>query len=216
METQNETSSLLALRELRASDQRRQREAEQARARQERLAREDAERQAAEAYERAQSTRLGRELEVARTEIARLRGELEQACLARSEVALPSVMNRARTFGWLGICAGATMLVGALALWAAMQPRARPPALAGMTTRPAPCPQQAPAASVAREPQPTPTVASAAPAPGKRTPKSRPPRPRRPPASHVPAVVCDGTDPLCGLPSGLSDDLGKPRGRRDR
>jgi hypothetical protein len=218
METQNASSSLIALRELREGDKRRQREAEQARAKAERemLICENTERQAAEAFERAQSTRLGRELDAARTEIAHLRGELEQSYRARFEAAPPPRGNRGRTVGWLGLSAGATMLVGALALSAAMQPAAKPTSLAAMAPRPAAaCPELPVVAPTAPEPSPTPTAAS--PAPGRK----RPARVRHPPSSRErgkpsATTVCDGTDPLCGLPSGLSDDLDSKRGKRSR
>jgi colicin import membrane protein len=220
MQTQNESSSLVALRELRESDKRRRREAEQAkataeqarlaaaaaRAREERLAREEADRKAA----LAESTRLGRELAAARAEAASLRSELERVNRAPVLIAAPPA-SRARTAAWLGLSAGATMLVGALALAAAMQPSPPPAPLAERTPQPVlACPDRAPVPPLATVSHPAPPSASIAPVPGKR----RPPLPTHQQGKPTAKVVCDGTDPLCGIDPKLSDDLGKQRRKR--
>jgi dTMP kinase len=216
----NEASSLVALRELREMEKRRLDEAGAARARAERERREqeqarrradeerrtrEAEQQAIQARLAADVARLHGDLELARAEAARWRDELE---LAR--VASPPAGSRSphRWFGWLGLSAGASMLVGALALTAAM----RPPPAPRLTVE-APrvvCPEPQPAA---RAPEP-PVVPPTAPPPVvKPSSRARPPAPTRPPAGKPPAIVCDGRDPLCGLPIGTIDDVGQPRGK---
>jgi peptidoglycan DL-endopeptidase CwlO len=241
MPNRNENSSLVALRGLREMESRRVREEEQAkadkerwereqarlRAEQERLARQSAEREAARAREAAEAARLRRELDGAQSEIADLRGQLERARanLAQAQLAvaapLPPVMApaRSRTFGWLGLTAGATMLVGALALSAAMRPRdgravsvtipARStPACSGTRSLDPPEPQQTPAASPRIVPSPPP----------KFTPRPRPSPPGRPRGNGKPPSTntCDGTDPLCGIDPGVIDDVGKNRRKGDR
>ena len=98
-------STLVALRELRDMERRRIHEAEPAqaiaekerregeearmRAEAERLARQEAERQAAQVREMAESLRLRRELDGARSEIAALRGQLDRANLAQAQYSAP-------------------------------------------------------------------------------------------------------------------------------
>ena len=235
MQTQTDDSSLHALRELREIERRRLREAEQtraktekerlekavaqARAREERLARESAERQAAEALERAQTMRLGRELESARSEIAHLRGEIERTHLAQAQVeaARPPAANRARSLGWLGITAGATMLVGALALTAAMRPNDRPRSLAEIAARPEPlCPARETPDPLGIEPKPAAPTANVDHAPAKVAPRSHLPASGHPRGKGKTLVsgTCDGTDPLCGIDPSVIDDVGKKRGKR--
>jgi hypothetical protein len=234
MQTQNENSSLKALRGLHEIEKRRQREAEQARAKAEkdrlaraeaqvreaRLAREVAERQAAEAFERTQTARLGRELDTARAEIAHLRGELEKAFLAQSQTmaVVPATSRGVRTLSWLGITAGVTMLVGALALAAAMQPGDRPVATAVIATSTTKSPRvEAPVLSpIAAKPAP-----SIEPSPPKLAPRPRPATAKRPPrGGKVKSKVgptCDPMlDPLCGIDPNVSDEAGKRHSRRHR
>jgi len=234
MQTQNENSSLMALRRLHEIEDRRQREADQARAnaekdrlaraeaqvREDRLAREAAERQAAEAFERAQTTRLGRELDAARAEIVHLRGELEKAYLVQATAAAPAGSRGVRTLSWLGIAAGATMLVGALALAAAMQPDDRRVATAesvSTTLKASPRVEVPAPTPIAAEPTP-----SAEPAPPpKLAPRRRPAARRTPRAGNERPTVratrdCDPmSDPLCGLPV-VSDEATRRRGKRHR
>jgi len=229
MPSRNETSSLVALRELRdmerrrlaeaaearawAEKQRRDREEARRRAEEEERARREAERRAAEARETADSTRLRRDLDQARLEIAELLAQLERTSPSRAEWTPPPVRPpapvRARWFGWLGLSAGATMLVGALALTAAMRPRpARPASVEAPAIKcPAPRPDATPE---------LPPVTAVASAPMSPPPKVKP-RPRPAPRPHgggkpaAAAPICDGTDPLCGLPLGTLDDFGRKR-----
>jgi hypothetical protein len=232
---QNENSSLAALRGLREIEKHRQREAEQARAkaekerlaraearaREERLAKEQTERQAAEAHERAQSTRLGRELDTARTEIAHLRSELEKTILAHAQAAAaaPLASQRSRTASWLGITAGVTMLVGALALTAAMWSNGKPISVAAIETAPSrACPRPEVAVRPLLEEKPAVTTPSIEPSPPKSAPRPRPAATHRPGGKGKTSFngMCDGRDPLCGIDPGVSDEAGKSRGKRNR
>ena len=228
MPNRNEPSSLVALRELRDMERRRLAEAAQAhawaekerreraearqRAEEEQRDRQEAERRAAEAREAAESTRLRRDLDQARLEIAELLAQLERTSLARAEwtpppLPQPTAPAPSRWFGWLGLSAGASMLVGALALTAAMQPR--PTRAVSIETPVLKCPDPRPAAVT--EPPPSEAVPEPAPPPPPKV-KPRPrPSPRPPGAGKPPSSgpICDGTDPLCGLPLGALDDIGK-------
>jgi hypothetical protein len=238
MSNRNEASSLVALRELRDMERRRIHEAEQAqamvekerrereearlRAEAERLARQEAERQAAQAREMAESLRLRRELDGARSEIAALRGQLDRATLAQVQLAVAAPLPpmtapaRARPFAWLGLTAGATMLVGALALSAALRPR---DGRAVSVAIPAPSAPACPS-PVFPEPRPLPVTppAVAPPAARKLAPRPRPAPPVRPHESGKPPSTnrCDGTDPLCGIDLGAIDDVGKHRRKGDK
>jgi hypothetical protein len=233
MSNRNESSSLVALRELRNMERRRSQEEEQARAEQqrreqaqararaeaERLARQQAEHEAALAEKAAESQRLQRDLEGARQQIDYLRREMESAKLAHAQLAalsVPPAPLRPRPFAWLGLTAGASMLVGALALVLATRPPAGHPVSLDLPARPAP---SCPAPLATPEPRPAPTSQPAAvrppalrPAPRPRpAPTARPHNGSKPPSTPV----CDGTDPLCGLPLGKLDDLGKLRRKGD-
>jgi len=235
MPNRNEASSLQALRELRemerrrlaeatevrarAEAERRNREAARRRAEEEQRARHEAERRAAEGREAAESTRLRRDLDQARLEITKLLAELERASLGRAEGTPPPLPPpapaRSRWFGWLGLSAGASMLVGALALTAAMQPR--PPRAVSVETPSATCsdspPTAVPAPPSVAEAMPEPTVAPPPKVKPRPRPPARPPGAGKPPSS---GPVCDGTDPLCGLPLGTLDDVGKKRRNGER
>ena len=228
MPSRNEASSLVALRELRDMERRRLAEAAQAQAQAEKERREraearrraeeeerdrrDAERRAVEAREAAESTRLRRDLDQARLEIAELLAQLERTSLARAEwtppLPQPAPPTPSRWFGWLGLTAGASMLVGALALTAAMQPR--PTRVVSVETPVRRCPDPRPLAVT----EATPSEAAPAPPPPPKVkprprPSPRPPRDGKPPSL---GSLCDGPAPLCGLPSGVLDYIGrKPR-----
>ncbi len=233
MSCRNEPSSLVALRELRDMERQRfaQAEAARAQAEQERQAREEArqraeeeqrarqqaERRATEAREAAESTRLRRELEQARREIAELLARLERASLATDTGTPPPSVPlappvRGRWLSWLGLSAGASMLVGALALTAALAPR--PPRVSSLAA-PAPrCPDPLPAMVLPSAASPAvaePPAARPVKAPRPR-PSGRPHSGEKPPAGPV----CDGTDPLCGLPLGALDDFGKKRRNQEK
>ncbi len=114
--------------------------------------------------------------------------------------------------GWLGLTAGGTMLVGAVALWAAMRPAETPRLRAD--TVPCTCPDVCATSKPIEvgQPQPNPHP------PAKPTPRPRP-SVHRPKNSGEPSTAdCDGRDPLCGLDLGALDDIsGKPtRGGRQR
>jgi hypothetical protein len=226
MSSRNEASSLVALRELRDMERRRLAEAAQAQAQAEKERRERAEarrraeeeqrdrqevaRRAAEAHEAAESTRLRRDLDRARLEIAELLAQLERTSLARGEwtpppASLPTARAGSHWFSWLGLSAGATMLVGALALTAAMRPR--PTRAVSIETPVLKCPDPRPLAVTEAPPS---EAAPAPPPPPKVKPRPRP-SPRAPGAGKPPSsgLICDGTDPLCGLPLGVLDDIGK-------
>jgi hypothetical protein len=157
------------------------------------------------------------ELEAARSEIARLRGEIESAHRAREQATaarLPGT-KLASSASWLGITAGATLLLGALAITAATGPILQPRSLADGPASISPaCPATGAPADL--EANPTPPVASVGPAVPKNPPKSRPHATGRP-HGNVKAPVtapCDGTDPLCGIDPKVIDDVGKkPRKR---
>jgi hypothetical protein len=123
----------------------------------------------------------------------------------------PARLSLAQWCGWLGFSAGATMLVGALAIWAATGTQVRPKAPREMEVPIRS--QQAP--TIHAEPA---TPSSAPPKPEPRRPK--PVRPRQPPSVPViggGAVPCDGRDPLCGIDfSTVSDVGGKPHKPRPR
>jgi hypothetical protein len=218
----SETSSLLALRELRDTERRRLHDAEQARVRaeserlqrrqaEEQRARQEPEQKSAQAREAAESTRLARELETARSEIARLTDEVERSQLGQTEcTALPRPAPSAgQWFGWLGLSAGGAMLVGALALWAAMRPQEiHKPAwdLPRLT-----CPEIRPSGE---RPPLLPAVSPLSPAPAPPTkPVVRPRPPTRPRPTTPPSAKCDGRDPLCGIDFGAIDDVDKRRAR---
>jgi dTMP kinase len=220
MLNRNEASSLVALRELREMEKRRADEAGAARARAERERREqeqarrraDEERRAREAEQQAIQARLAGEvarlhgdLDLARAEAARWRDELEGAHLASLPPGSPSPH---RWFSWLGLSAGASMLVGALALAAAMRPQPAPRLTVEVPR--VVCPEPRPAARV---PEPPVVPPAASPSVVKPSPRPRPPATTRPPAGKPPAIVCDGRDPLCGLPIGTLDDVGKQPGK---
>jgi hypothetical protein len=97
MQTPNEASSLVALRELRDLDQ------------------------------GADLAQPRLDLEDARSQIARLRLELACAQQAQGEwPPRQRRLTWAQWSGWLGLSAGVTMLVGAFALWAATRPQEMP------------------------------------------------------------------------------------------
>jgi hypothetical protein len=103
------------------------------------------------------------------------------------------------------------MLVGAVALWAAMRPAeaAKLPAEALPRT----CPEVCPTTKPIEVEQPAPN-----PHPARPTPRPRPPI-HRPKNSGEPATAaCDGRDPLCGLDLGALDDVSKKpvKGRRQQ
>ena len=232
MTYRTEASSLVALRELRDMERRRMEEAEpesakqekqrhdqeqaRLRAEEERLARERAERETARAA--AEAVHLRHELTDARSELARLRAQLDSGSFAQARLtpvaAPPASAARTRPFAWLGVTAGASMLVGALALFAAAQPRDSRAMFPDFPARPTSlCPSAPSAPSVPPSP-PAPPVTSAISAP-RPTPRPRPSPAVRPRGESKPASAptCDGTDPLCGLPLGAIDDVGKPRRR---
>jgi hypothetical protein len=120
-------------------------------------------------------------------------------------------LTLAQWCGWLGLTAGATMLVGALAIWAATGTSARP--------------NSSPEIELPRRPYHTPAIHLEPPTPPAAPPKleprrPKPPRPRQPPT--VPSigsstVHCDGRDPLCGIDfSTVSDVGGKPHKPRPK
>jgi hypothetical protein len=170
----------------------------------------------------AESLRLRRELDGARSEIAALRGQLDRATLAQVQLAVAAPLPpmtapaRARPFAWLGLTAGATMLVGALALSAALRPR---DGRAVSVAIPAPSAPACPS-PVFPEPRPLPVTppAVAPPAARKLAPRPRPAPPVRPHESGKPPSTnrCDGTDPLCGIDLGAIDDVGKHRRKGDK
>jgi hypothetical protein len=143
------------------------------------------------------------DLEAARSEISQLQMELDRA--RRLEVrAAPRWAWWTAWVGWLGLSAGVTMLVGAAALWAAMQSQERPrPWVAQPAVRcpPAPVcgvePPSAPPASPNLDP---PSISKRPPRNGHHLVSPHTPRPH---------PVCDGRDPLCGLDLGALDDAGK-------
>jgi hypothetical protein len=197
MSMRNEASSLIALRELRDLERRQI----------------SADAEAAQARVAQDAARLRSDLESARSKIGELRAELERARLAQLESASLSIPvrppERTRWFGWLGVSAGTTMLVGALALSAAMRPHeTRAGSLEPSAAR---CP--APVTSAAAEPAAPPKVGAPDPRSlpsSKLAPRPRP-APGRPHGTGKPASakVCDGTDPLCGIDVGAIDDVGK-------
>jgi hypothetical protein len=237
MANRNEVSSLVALRELRDMERRRlgqeaeaearaerhRREQEQARMRadEERLARERAAGEAVLAAEAAEAARLRRELAGAQCEIVRLREQLDCTERARAELATERsapATNTARpsTLPWLGLTAGATMLVGALALAAATRPQQHPAAWAeppGKSTAICPEPVRSP-------PPPTavPQLPSAQPSPAKPSPRPHGSLAGRPRGNgkQTSAAICDGTDPLCGIPLDHIDDVGKRPAKGDK
>jgi hypothetical protein len=199
MSNRNEVSSLVALRELRDMERQRLDEA-------------DANRRSVDpGFEVA---RLRGELELAHAQNARLRDELERAAgLAAARISpSPRRLAGGQWFGWLGLSAGASMLVGALALSAAMRsPAASPPAAPSLPIAPAVvCAGPEPSA-----PAPTVTVAAAPTKPHASKASARP-RPRHPATKQPPTAACDGSDPLCGLPIGTIDDVGTRRGKGGR
>lgn len=222
MSNRNEASSLVALRELRGMEKRRLDEAEASRLRGERERREQteahrrseeerqaraAEQQAALASLSVEIARLHGELDLMRAQNVQLRDELERTRLGGLAPSGTSRPTGAQWFGWLGLSAGASMLVGALALSAALRsPLAVPPSAPPSANRPviacAPAEPATPAARVAVAPAPV------------TPPAAKPVRPKPPrPPKQPPAVVCDGRDPLCGLPLGTLDEAGGKRGR---
>jgi hypothetical protein len=184
MPTLNETSSLVALRELRDLEA------------------------------CAESEQLRHALEGARSRIEQLQVRLDHA--QRAQVEYPAKSPRptsAQWFGWLGLSAGMTMLVGAVALWAAMR-SAEIPKFTVDESRPV-C-RDVPRTEAREVVVPASTAESPNPAP------KPAPHWRRPPSSHSPsvdkpsAVKCDGRDPLCGLDLGAIDDLGRNHGKGSR
>jgi hypothetical protein len=154
-----------------------------------------------------QTTRGGQDARTewpdARSEIARLRIELER--IQRLDAQAPARKHVwAEWLGWLGLSAGATLLVGAIALWAAMQGE-RKPSVATESVPPA-CP---PTAIPTVAPSPlaaVPAKSELSPIP-KRVPRS--PHRIASPSTTRPHLDCDGRDPLCGLDFGTLEGTGK-------
>lgn len=246
MSAHNENSSLVALRELREMERRRlhdeqqvaarvekerlEQERAQSRAREERLAREHAEHEAAQARESAESTRLRRELDVARSEMAQLRGQLlsSSMALARAASLAPSapvaVANRSRPWGWMAASIGATLLAGGLAISTIVQSNGDSAPFVHQPSKAAPaCPKSPSLAPSASGPAATRPPEPAASASAKLGPKPRPTASARPKVDTKPAAkpvakptsgnACDGTDPLCGIDSNVMDDMAKARRR---
>lgn len=144
------------------------------------------------------------------------RNHAEAMSSAKSTFARPRNSARARLpwsqwFGWLGLSAGATLLVGALAIWAATEthPRPKSPPETPWPTHPfeVPASHVTPASPPFSSPRAEP-----------RRPKQLRPRPPSlAPVSGSAAVHCDGRDPLCGIDFGAVSDVGttphKPRPR---
>jgi len=182
MPNPTEASSLVALRELRNMEQ------------------------------AAESAQLHHALENARSQIAQLQLEFERT--RRSSFELPATRSHVtwvQWFGWLGLSAGATMLVGALALRAAMRPHQVPkhtveiPALA--------CPEKSPTRQGDLTPVATAPIAPSLSPPSKPGPRWHRHEVPRPRSEGKPLPVkCDGRDPLCGLDLGAIDDVGKKHG----
>ena len=161
----------------------------------------------------AESAQLHHALENARSQIAQLQIELERTQRLPFELPAPRPhVIWVQWFGWLGLSAGATMLVGALALWAAMRPQevSKPtveiPSLA--------CPEKLPTRQGDLTPVAATPIEPSLHLPSKPGPRWHRHDVLRPRSEGKPLPVkCDGRDPLCGLDLGAIDDLGKKRGK---
>jgi hypothetical protein len=218
MQERRESSTLVALRELRVLEQdraltekrRREQEAEEVarlerdRIERERLAKGAALHAAEVAREQALEKQLRLDLQRTQDELHRARLEAERRVLAAAQAARQAIADAASVIpspkgrhGLLAAWACSALLTGALLLLLVGRPSPLPPLLATEPARscpeiPAPVPP--PATVEINPPQSKPAKVPAVPP---RTHVSA--SPRVPSKLVAPKPICDGTDPLCGL-----------------